>query len=118
VGFCVMIDTRSISKSMIRREGTDHQVKGGDWFMAAVYVDRSVRGAGTGKKMIQFGIDTIREMAQRTQTDSGVCVTNVVHGNTNALQLYKRMGFQVTNEDDVEEKEGRSYHTTQLQLQL
>jgi len=32
--------------------------------------------------------------------------------NTTALELYNRLGFQVTDEDEVEEKEGRTYHTT------
>lgn len=118
VGFCVMVDIRSVPASMAERETVDHWAGATNWFMAAVYVDRSVHGTGARKKMIQFGIDTIREQSRKTGTDNAICVTNVVHGNTTALELYNRLGFQVTDEDEVEEKEGRTYHTTQLKMQL
>ena len=117
VGFCVMIDVRTMDESMARREGFDEQKKS-DWFMAAVYVDRSVRGTGTGKKMIQYGIDKIRDVSRATGTENAVCVTSVAHGNTNALELYKKLGFQVTNEDHVEEKEGHPHHMTELKMTL
>jgi ribosomal protein S18 acetylase RimI-like enzyme len=118
VGFCVMIDIRSVSTSMTEREESDLSKKGADWFMAAVYVDRSVRGKGAGKSMIQFGIDAITDISRSKGVEGAVCVTNVMHGNNNALELYKKLGFQVTNADDVEEKEGRIYHTTTLKLTL
>lgn len=118
VGFCVMIDIRSESPSMAKREGVDNSAQDADWFMAAVYVDRSVRGIGAGKKMISFGLDVIRRVTKETGGDSAICVTSVVHGNTVALETYKKLGFKVTKEDEVEEKEGRSYHTTQLKMSL
>jgi ribosomal protein S18 acetylase RimI-like enzyme len=61
---------------------------------------------------------TIREQSRKAGTDNAICVTNVVHGNTTALKLYNKLGFQVTDEDEVEGKEGRTYHTTQLKMQL
>jgi ribosomal protein S18 acetylase RimI-like enzyme len=118
LGFCVMIDVRKPSPTMIEREGSDRSNAGEDWFMAAVYIDRSIRGTGAGKKMIQFGLDTIRKLSRESGTESAVCVTNVVHGNNNALALYKKLGFDVIDEDEVEEKEGRVYHTTKLRLIL
>lgn len=118
VGFCVMIDTHSMPASMTERDGTSYTDRGAEWFMAAVYVDRSVRGAGAGKRMVQFGLDTIRDLSSKTGRANAVCVTGVRHGNNNALELYKKLGFEVTNEDDVEEKEGKSYQMTELKMRL
>jgi ribosomal protein S18 acetylase RimI-like enzyme len=118
LGFCVLIDVRKASPTMAEREGSDRSNPGEDWFMAAVYVDKSIRGTGAGKKMIQFGLDTIQKFSRESGTDSAVCVTNAVHGNSRALALYKKLGFEVVDEDDVEEKEGRVYHTTKLKMIL
>ena len=103
---------------MTEREGTNHQDQGADWFLAAVYVDRSVRGTGFGKKMAQFGIETIRDASRKSGTNNAVCSVTVMHGNDNARELYKKLGFKVTDEDHVEEKEGKFYHTTQLKMEL
>ena len=118
VGFCVMIDLQSIPARMIEREGISYTDRGAEWFMAAVYADRSVRGSGAGKRMVQFGLDTIRDFSRKNGRPNAVCITAVRHGNNNALELYKKLGFEVTNGDDVEEKEGKSYHMTELKMQL
>ncbi len=118
VGFCVMVDTHKVPASISERDGTSHTGKGAEWFMAAVYVDRSVRGTGAGKRMIQYGIGVIRDVSRKTGRDNAICVTSVRHGNNNALELYKKLGFEVTNEDEVEEKDGQSYHMTELKMRL
>ena len=118
VGFCVMVDTESVPASMSERDGHNYAEKGGEWFMAAVYVDRSVRGTGAGKGMVQYGLEAIRDVSRKTGRNNAVCVTSVRHGNNNALELYKKVGFEIANEDAVEEKDGKSYHMTELKIRL
>lgn len=118
VGYCVLVNIQAPSPSSAEREGVDNSKKGADWFMAAVYVDSSARGMGAGKKMIQFGLETIRKVSRDRGEAKAVCVTNVLHGNDTALGLYKKLGFEVTDEKQVEEKEGRFYDTTALKIVL
>jgi ribosomal protein S18 acetylase RimI-like enzyme len=118
VGFCVMVNIATTAPESAAREGVDNSKKDGDWFMAAVYLHTSVRGTGASKKMIQLGLEVIRKASRDRGEAKTVCVTNVLHGNEVALNLYKKVGFEVTDEDQVEEKGGRSVHTTALKMVL
>lgn len=89
-----------------------------EYFMAAVYIDPPIRGRGAGRLLVQAAIDSIRENQRRTPDIPISCVTSVVHGNNLALNLYQKLGFQIIDNDAIEEKEGRSYHTTALRIDL
>lgn len=102
VGFLVLVDTN----------------KGCEWFMAAVYLDKSLRGRGFGKQLVQAAIRTIALEKERSGSESAICITNVRHGNDRPLELYKQMGFRVSNADAVEEEDGQSYHATSLRLEI
>ena len=115
IGFCVIVDIRSVPTSMTEREGTNHQDQGADWFLAAVYVDRSVRGTGFGKKMVQFGIETIRDASRKSGTNNAVCSVTVMHGNDNARETLQEAGVQGDGRGSCGGK-GREilpHHTTQ-----
>lgn len=64
-------------------------------------------------RILRHGRRFASRVGRREQT-----MLSVVHGNTTALKLYNKLGSQVTDEDEVEGKEGRTYHTTQLKMQL
>ena len=116
VGFNVCVEIRNATTDLAKEE--QEEAGGGEWYLAAVYVDQSVRGQGAGKKVVQFGIDLMKKIEQEQGRTGSVCVTNVLHGNDNALGLYRKLGFEITNPDAAEEKEGRTVHTTALKLQL
>lgn len=116
VGFNVCVEIRNATTVMAKEE--QKEAGGGEWYLAAVYVDQSVRGQGTGRKIVQYGIDLMRKIEQQHGRSGSICATNVLHGNDNALGLYLKLGFEVTNPHAVEEKEGRTIHTTALKLNL
>lgn len=100
---------------MLERENVNKATYGGDWFMAAVWLIPELRGQGAGKRLVQFGIDMVKE---RNGSEGGCCVTQVVQGNNHALELYKKLGFEVSDANATMEKEGRTYSNTELRLAL
>lgn len=86
--------------------------------MAAVWLSPELRGQGTGRRLVQYGLDLAKAQNDRDGFKGGHCSIGVVHGNDNALELYKKMGFNVTNANGTTEKEGRIYDTTNLELAL
>ena len=117
VGVNVCVKIRNATTAMAKEEQKEAGAPG-EWYLAAVYVDRSVRGRGGGKRIVQFGIDLMRKEEQEQGRSGSVCLTNVLHGNDSALGLYLKLGFEITKSNAVEEKEGRTIHTTALKLQL
>lgn len=91
---------------------------GGDWYMAAVWLSPELRGQGAGKRLVQFGIDLVKNQNRKDGFPGGHIVTDVVHGNENALKLYKKMGFQLVEANKTVEKEGRKYKATEMKLVL
>lgn len=86
--------------------------------MAAVWLVPELRGQGAGKRLVQFGIDLIKEQNAKDGSEGGYCLTQVVHGNNNALELYKKLGFEISDANATMEKEGRTYTNTELRLAL
>ena len=118
VGFNVCLDLHAMTKDVIEREGSDQSQRQSDWYMAAVYIDEAARGAGAGKKLIQFSIDVMREVDHKAGRTESTCITSAMRGNYRALMLYKKLGYVVTNANATEEKEGTTYDITELKLQL
>ena len=116
VGFNVCVEIRNAETKVAKQE--QEEAGGGDWYLAAVYIDKSARGSGAGKMMVQFGIDLMRELDREQGRTASVCVTNVLHGNDNALSLYLKLGFEVTSSDAITENKGEQHHTTALKLVL
>lgn len=113
-----MIDISHISAERAKREAFDANSKVADWYMAAIYLDPSVRGKGAGKQLVQAAIDIMRKSSRQAASNAAVVVTNVMHGNDRALALYQKLGYKISNADAIEEKEGRIYHTTELRMIL
>lgn len=103
---------------MVERERFSRSMFGNGWYMAAVWLSPELRGQGAGKRLVRYGI----ELAKRQNAEDGVqgvtIRTDVVQGNETALELYKKLGFEVVNADGTHEKEGRKYKTVELSLVL
>lgn len=132
VAFCVMIDpdasgievreTLMVVDGVLtyeqdeasKSERKDHS----DWFMAAVWLSPEFRGQGAGKRLVHCGIDT----ARKADTDRGIvgrrCKTQVVKGNEGAIELYKKIGFGMTDADASVEKDGVKYQSYELTMTL
>ncbi|OAL23020.1 hypothetical protein AYO20_11082 [Fonsecaea nubica] len=89
-----------------------------EWYMAALYVEPEVRGQGLGERLVQATIDHVRENSSRESGESPCCLTSVVHGNDNALNLYQKLGFRIIEPNQEVEKEGRKYLTTTLRMEV
>ena len=118
VAYCVIIDVRHIPESMAQREGGTLSQHEEPWFMAAIWLDPTLRGQGAGQKLVQFAIDSISVENARTSPAGGKCMTNVSHGNDRALGLYKKIGFRVTDAHKTTDKNGEIQHMTELKLRL
>ena len=105
-------------QSMLEREAVDRSMYGGDWFMAAVWLNPDLRGQGLGRKLVEFGISTVKAENAKDGSHGVSCMTQVVRGNDRALELYKKLGFEVSNPHATIEKEGRVYVNTELKLAL
>lgn len=89
-----------------------------EYEMSALYIDTQARGLGLGKRMVQKVIETVRQHKAEVGEESPSCVANVRHGNDSALRLYQHMGFRVIDADQIAEKEGRKYHTTEMRFDV
>ncbi|KIX95615.1 uncharacterized protein Z520_08735 [Fonsecaea multimorphosa CBS 102226] len=89
-----------------------------EWYMAALYVEPEVRGQGLGKRLVQATIDHVRDNSSREHDESPCCLTSVVHGNENALELYQKLGFRIINPKEEVENEGRKYLSTKMRIEV
>ncbi|KIW95384.1 uncharacterized protein Z519_03968 [Cladophialophora bantiana CBS 173.52] len=89
-----------------------------EWHMAALYVEPEVRDQGLGKRLVRATIDYIRTNSSSEHDESPCCLTSVVHGNDNALDLYQRLGFRIIHPNEEVEKEGRKYLATTLRMEV
>jgi ribosomal protein S18 acetylase RimI-like enzyme len=105
LGFVVMIIPTAEDKSP-------------EYSMSALYIDAQARGLGLGKRMVHKVIETVRQHKARAGEESPFCTTNVRHGNDSALTLYQKLGFRVIDADQIVEKEGRKYHTTEMRFDV
>ncbi|OAP60619.1 hypothetical protein AYL99_05621 [Fonsecaea erecta] len=112
VGFVVIV-------APDRKEVNDAgQSSPAEWYMAALYVEPEVRGQGLGKRLVQATIDHVRDNSSTEHGRSSCCLTSVVHGNENALDLYQKLGFRIINPNEEVEKEGRKYLSTTLRMEV
>lgn len=118
LGFNASLELRKLSKEVVKREGGNVLTKSADWYLAALYIDEEARGKGSGRLLIQKGIDTMREVEQKGGYTGSVCEIGVMNGNDRALHLYKSVGFVVKDPNAVEEKDGRKYSITSLEMTL
>ncbi|KEF56209.1 uncharacterized protein A1O9_07790, partial [Exophiala aquamarina CBS 119918] len=105
LGFVVMIIPSAEDKTL-------------EYEMSALYIDAQARGLGLGKRMVQKVIDTVRQHDAKVGEGSPFCVANVRHGNDSALSLYQHLGFLVIDADQIVEKEGKKYHTTEMRFDV
>lgn len=118
MGFNACLDLRVLSKATIQNEGNAAMVKPSQWYLAAVWVDKEVRGKGSGRMLIQNTVDTMKEIERKNGITDSTCIVGVMHGNNRALHLYESVGFKIVNPNAVEEKEGRKFDVTELQMVL
>ncbi|KPI44157.1 uncharacterized protein AB675_6298 [Cyphellophora attinorum] len=115
VAFCVMVDPSVGDEA----DGDKPEGKASaDWFMAAVWLKDELRGKGAGKRLVQCGIDTARKADAERDFTGRVCVTHVVKGNEGAIELYKKVGFQLTDSESFVEKDGVKHHSYELKMAL
>jgi ribosomal protein S18 acetylase RimI-like enzyme len=62
---------------------------GNDWYIGEIYLDKKYRGQGLGRKIME---DEIR--------DHDSIRLNVYKSNEHAINLYKSLGFKVTEDSD------------------
>ena len=86
--------------------------------MAAVWVAPELRGKGAGKKLVQCGIDTARKADAERGINGRTCNTMVVRGNEGALDLYKKIGFEVADLEASIEKDGVRHYGYELKIAL
>jgi ribosomal protein S18 acetylase RimI-like enzyme len=86
--------------------------------MAALWLNPELRGQRAGQRLVTFGLDMARAVNVDLGRAGGFCITDVKHGNDHALSLYQKLGFEITDGEKSIEKEGRTYHCTELKLKL
>jgi ribosomal protein S18 acetylase RimI-like enzyme len=132
VAFCVMVDpsvgseVRAITETTsfdpanhTQTDGDRTEGKGlADWFMAAVWLSPELRGKGAGKRLVQCGIDTARKADAERGFTGRYCMTQVVKGNEGAIELYKKVGFELTDSDSFVEKDEVKHHSYELRMAL
>lgn len=96
----------------------DAENKSPEYLMSALYIDAQARGIGLGKQMVQQVIDTVRKHEVKAGHASPFCTASVRHGNNSALALYQKLGFRIVDADQIEEKEGRKYHATEIRYDV
>ena len=89
-----------------------------EWEMAALYIEPDVRGLGLGKRMVEETIAYIKKHSFSQEGQKAYCLTNVRHGNDNALERYQRLGFHIIDPSERVEKEGREYLATKLRIDI
>lgn len=65
------------------------------YFLAAVWVDSSLRGHGVGSRMIQQSIEWIKEDASEHGLQKVRYRLAAIEGNDRAVELYIKLGFAV-----------------------
>lgn len=118
IGFNASLELRKLSKKVLKREGGNVFTKSAEWYLAALYIDEKARGKGSGRLLIQKSIDTMREVEQEGGHTGSLCEIGVMNGNYRALHLYESVGFVVKDPNAVEEKDGRKYSITSLEMKL
>lgn len=96
----------------------DAEDKSPEYLMSALYIDAQARGIGLGQRMVHQVLDTVKQHEAKVGEESPFCTASVRHGNDSALALYQKLGFRVINTDQIAEKEGRKYHTTEVRFDL
>ena len=61
----------------------------GYWYIGEIYLKEEYRGQGIGRKVLEYEINNHR--------DKTICL-NVYKYNTHAIELYKSLGFEVTED--------------------
>jgi ribosomal protein S18 acetylase RimI-like enzyme len=112
VGFVVII---APSRAGVESIG---QPAAAEWEMAALYIQPELRGQGLGKRLVEATIEYVKEHGLVDGKTTPSCVTSVRHGNERALELYQRLGFRIIDSNEHVEKEGRSYLTTRLKIDV
>ncbi len=103
---------------MPEHNARDGKPSSSEYVMSALYVDADFRGRGLGKRLVQATLETVKNAALEAGIANPFCTTAVRHGNARALQLYQTLGFQVVDSDHQSEKEGRSYTSNRLKIDL
>lgn len=88
------------------------------YYVAAVYIDPDFRGRGLGKVLMHEVLNTVKDEASKADQPSPSCTIGALHGNEAAVGLYQKMGFQVTDPDEIVERDGFTYHATAMRLDL
>lgn len=88
------------------------------YHIAAVYIDPDFRGRGLGKVLMHEILNTVKEEASKAGQLSPCCTIGALHSNEVAVGLYQTMGFKVTDPDEIVERDGLTYHTTAMRLDL
>ena len=63
----------------------------GYWYIGEIYLVEEYRGQGIGKEVLEYEINNHRDMT--------ICL-NVYKNNTHAIELYKSLGFEITEDSD------------------
>ena len=67
-----------------------HELEG-YWYIGEIYLIEEYRGQGIGKEVLEYEISKHRDMT--------ICL-NVYKNNTHAIELYKSLGFEITEVSD------------------
>ncbi len=63
----------------------------GYWYIGEIYLIEEYRGQGIGREVLEYEINNHRNMT--------ICL-NVYKNNTHAIELYKSLGFEITEDSD------------------
>ena len=63
----------------------------GYWYIGEIYLIEEYRGQGIGRAVLEYEINNHRDMT--------ICL-NVYKNNTHAIELYKSLGFEITEDSD------------------
>lgn len=63
----------------------------GYWYIGEIYLIEEYRGQGIGREVLEYEISKHRDMT--------ICL-NVYKNNTHAIELYKSLGFEITEDSD------------------
>ena len=63
----------------------------GYWYIGEIYLIEEYRGQGIGRDVLEYEINNHKDMT--------ICL-NVYKNNTHAIELYKSLGFEVTEDSD------------------
>lgn len=63
----------------------------GYWYIGEIYLIEEYRGQGIGKEVLEYEINNHKDIT--------ICL-NVYKNNTHAIELYKSLGFEITEDSD------------------